>query len=170
MTTIQPGNVVLVPFPFTDLSGQKKRPAVVLAVVQDDLIVAAITGNIGRRCSFEYLIRGWRAAGLLRPSAVRPGKLFTIHRGKIKMVVGSLLVGELDEVWGLVKAFFHEGHIVDFRSFRPAISYLGWRRLAYLPPSSASGLVDLGVGVARGSPGVGRHLATSRRHRPSGPR
>jgi len=46
MGRIVKGDVVVIPFPFTDLSGNKKRPALVLAVLPgDDLIVCQITSK-----------------------------------------------------------------------------------------------------------------------------
>ncbi len=42
MTNDKPGDIALVPFPFTDLSGAKQRPALVVATLQDDCIIAAI--------------------------------------------------------------------------------------------------------------------------------
>jgi mRNA interferase MazF len=55
------GDVVLVLFPFTDLSGQKRRPALVVGRVSgDDLIVAFVTSRI--------LTTGSRAEHLLQPA------------------------------------------------------------------------------------------------------
>jgi mRNA interferase MazF len=72
------GDVVLVPFPFTDQTASKKRPAVIVSnraynTARLDIIVMAITsqrrpnprqGDVG--------ITHWQAAGLLRPSVVKP--------------------------------------------------------------------------------------------------
>jgi hypothetical protein len=72
------GSVVLVPFPFTDQSGVKKRPAVVVSsnlyqADRRDLIILAITSQIRMPLSFgEALVADWRAAGLLKPSVFKP--------------------------------------------------------------------------------------------------
>ncbi|MBI2766460.1 MAG: type II toxin-antitoxin system PemK/MazF family toxin [Chloroflexi bacterium] len=70
------GEVVLVPFPFTDQSGQKVRPAIVLSgevhnSVRPDIIVGALTSNIGRSGAFDYVLTDWEAAGLRFPAASR---------------------------------------------------------------------------------------------------
>jgi mRNA interferase MazF len=94
-TSFEFGDVVLVPFPFTNQSTSKKRPAVVVSSAayvrsRPDLIVLAITsqshvsGGIG-----EAAIRNWRAAGLLKPSVFKP-LLATIDRQLVLRTLGKL--------------------------------------------------------------------------------
>jgi mRNA interferase MazF len=76
MTTYRQGDVLLVPFPFTDQSGVKQRPAVVLSGVDynrthPDLILAPITSQITNVLD-EILLTDWKSAGLLNPGAVKP--------------------------------------------------------------------------------------------------
>ncbi len=72
------GDVVLVPFPFTDQSGTKKRPAVVVSSAayqaqRRDLVIMAITSQIRPHPAFgEFTITEWKKAGLIAPSAVKP--------------------------------------------------------------------------------------------------
>ncbi|HYZ25068.1 MAG TPA: type II toxin-antitoxin system PemK/MazF family toxin [Rhodopila sp.] len=72
------GGVVLVPFPFTDHSAIKKRPAVVVSnraynLAHPDVIVMAITSQTRAMPNFgEVWIDDWRASGLLKPSAIKP--------------------------------------------------------------------------------------------------
>jgi mRNA interferase MazF len=88
------GDVVLVPFPFTDLSGVKIRPALVVSddsynAATKDVIVAQITGNINGRPRFgDYHITGWQAVGLRAPSLVR-AKLATLATRRIRETVGQ---------------------------------------------------------------------------------
>jgi mRNA interferase MazF len=78
------GDVVLVPFPFTDQTGTKKRPAVVVSSAdyqahRRDLVIMAITSQIRPRVAFgEFTVAEWRKAGLIAPSAVKP--VLTTHR------------------------------------------------------------------------------------------
>lgn len=78
MTKYVFGEVILVPFPFTDQSGVKKRPAVVVSssayqAARPDLLILAITGRMRMPLGFgEALIRDWQAAGLLKPSVFKP--------------------------------------------------------------------------------------------------
>jgi mRNA interferase MazF len=76
MTTYKQGDVFLVPFPFTDQSGTKKRPAVVLSSSQYnqnhlDVILAPITSQISQIAD-EIRLTHWKSAGLLKPSVVKP--------------------------------------------------------------------------------------------------
>ena len=69
------GDVVLVPFPFTDQSGVKKRPAVVVSSAayneaRRDVVIMAVTSQLKSSGAFgEVIIQDWQAASLLRPSA-----------------------------------------------------------------------------------------------------
>ena len=72
------GDVVLVPFPFTSQRASKKRPAIVVSnrvysTARPDLIVMAVTSQLRPDPrSGDVLIRDWQAAGLLKPSVVKP--------------------------------------------------------------------------------------------------
>jgi len=72
------GDIVLVPFPFTDQSGVKKRPAVVLSSAayneaRRDVVIMAVTSQIKSSGTFgEVIIEDWQAASLLKPSAIKP--------------------------------------------------------------------------------------------------
>jgi mRNA interferase MazF len=89
------GDVVLVPFPFTDQTGSKKRPAVIVSSAEDqaqrrDLVIMAITSQIRPRPAFgEFLVGEWKKAGLLAPSAVKP-VLATIEKGLVLKRLGQL--------------------------------------------------------------------------------
>lgn len=72
------GDVVLVPFPFTDQTASKQRPAVVISTVaynaaRPDIILMAVTSQLRASAAFgEIWLADWQAAGLLKPSAVKP--------------------------------------------------------------------------------------------------
>ncbi len=78
MTPFEFGDIILVPFPFTDQSATKKRPAVVISSKaynqeQPDLIIMAVTSQIKPTSIIgEVIIRDWQEAGLLKPSATKP--------------------------------------------------------------------------------------------------
>jgi mRNA interferase MazF len=95
------GDVVMVEFPFSDLSQTKKRPALVVQCdgnngKLDDVILALITSNTTRvTCTdTQYLIPKdsdvWGKSGLLHESTVRCEHLMTLHRGMIERVLGAL--------------------------------------------------------------------------------
>jgi mRNA interferase MazF len=85
------GTVVLVPFPFSDLSQAKLRPAVVLAEVgRGDWILCQITSNPYGDTGAIMLEDTSFAVGALRvASYARPGKLFTAHSTLIVTQVGT---------------------------------------------------------------------------------
>ncbi|HZL01357.1 MAG TPA: type II toxin-antitoxin system PemK/MazF family toxin [Caulobacteraceae bacterium] len=72
------GAIVLVPFPFTNQAASKQRPAVIVSsraynVERPDLIMLAVTSQLRPTPALgEVWLRHWRAAGLLKPSAVKP--------------------------------------------------------------------------------------------------
>lgn len=89
------GEVVLVPFPFTDQSGTKKRPAVVVSsggynANRRDLIIMAITSQARMPPGFgEAAVADWQAAGLLKPSVFKP-VFTTIEQGLVLRTMGTL--------------------------------------------------------------------------------
>jgi mRNA interferase MazF len=99
----QRGDVLLVPFPFSDLSATKVRPGVVVSspayhATEPDLILAAITSNIAAAASpMDYVLQDWQAAGLHYPSALKP-ILFALDPARIIYRVGALTFSDLGEV------------------------------------------------------------------------
>ena len=92
MVTPAAGTVVLVPFPFSDLSQAKLRPAVVLADVgRGDWILCQITSNPYGDSRAVMLEDVSFAVGALRVvSYARPGKLFTANSTLMVTQVGTL--------------------------------------------------------------------------------
>lgn len=96
------GEVVLVSFPFTDLSGRTLRPAVVLAAGdhRDDIILCQITSqDYGDREAVAIdPLKDFGSGSLAKDSYARPRKLFTANDSLINRVVGKLKAGKLDEI------------------------------------------------------------------------
>lgn len=92
MEPLAAGTVVLVPFPFSDLSQAKLRPAVVLADAgRGDLILCQVTSNpYADSSAIELEADSFADGTLQRISYARPGKLFTAHESLIRGRVGSL--------------------------------------------------------------------------------
>ena len=106
------GDIVLVSFPFTDLSSSKRRPALVLSpdsfnAAGEDLVLAAVTSQI---TDDPNAVRLWRAdfavGGLPKPSMVRATKLFTMHSSLIAKRIGVLGTEKLEEVLRSLRRFF----------------------------------------------------------------
>jgi len=95
MTNSEFGDIILVPFPFTDQSTSKKRPAVVISsspynTERPDLIIMAVTSQLKpSRTIGEVIIQDWRAAGLLKPSAIKP-VITTIEKRLVIKAMGRL--------------------------------------------------------------------------------
>jgi mRNA interferase MazF len=89
------GDLILVPFPFTDQSTSKKRPAVVISGAnyhrkRPDYVIMAVTSRMRSVPMLgEVIVQDWQQAGLLRPSMIKP-VMATIERGLVLRRLGSL--------------------------------------------------------------------------------
>lgn len=95
MTGCKFGDIILVPFPFTDQSAVKRRPAVVISSTayhrtRPDIVIMAVTSQLPTTLSVgEVQVQDWRGAGLLKPSGLKP-VLTTIDPTLILKKLGQL--------------------------------------------------------------------------------
>lgn len=95
MTVYRRGDVVLVLFDFTNRSGAKWRPAIVVSADRynrqtPDVLIASVTGNLKAiRHPGDHRIADWQAAGLLKPSLAQT-KFATIEASLIGRRLGTL--------------------------------------------------------------------------------
>ncbi len=95
MTPFEFGDIILVPFPFTNHSTTKKRPAVVISSQayngeRPDVIIMAVTSQIKPTAIIgEVIVQDWQAAGLLKPSAIKP-VITTIEKPLVIKTMGRL--------------------------------------------------------------------------------
>ena len=94
------GDVVVVPFPFSDLTNAKRRPALVLAKLDgDDVILTQVTSQTVRdRYAVELKDSDFADGGLNLTSNVRPNRVFTADTRIVLYRVGSLKPSKLTEV------------------------------------------------------------------------
>jgi mRNA interferase MazF len=94
------GDVVIVPFPFTDLSGNKKRPAFVLADLPgDDIIVCQITSKAKTDSLVIPLeVRDFISGGLPVDSFIRPNKIFTADKNIILSTAGHICENKIRDI------------------------------------------------------------------------
>lgn len=83
--------VVLVRYPFSNLSGSKVRPAVIVNAphVSQDIIIVPLTSKTMPLLAGEFVLVEWSQAGLNVSSAVKRG-LYTTHQNLIVKAIGKL--------------------------------------------------------------------------------
>lgn len=93
------GDILLVPFPFTSQAASKKRPAVVVSsraynTAKPDVILMAVTSQLRASAALgEMWLKDWKAAGLLKPSAVKP-VFATLEQSLVIRDLGALGAGD----------------------------------------------------------------------------
>ena len=103
------GDVVLVPFPFSDRLAEKQRPAVVVSIeayqaAGGDLIIAQLTSRTDAPPRpGDHRLSSWREAGLPLPSLAR-ARLATLHGGRIRRRLGALAPADLAAVEQALRA------------------------------------------------------------------
>jgi mRNA interferase MazF len=103
------GDIVLLSFPFSDLSGSKLRPAVILANVgRGDFIACQITTNADPD-AVELTVAGFAVGGLRQRSYARPGKLFTAHQSLMVKRVARLTDPARDQLKDAVIRLIQRG-------------------------------------------------------------
>ena len=84
------GDIVLITFPFTDLSSPKLRPAIVLAKSNLDVTVAFITTNIGLKEETDVILFPSFENGLKKESLIRTSKIATLDNLLSKGLLGNI--------------------------------------------------------------------------------
>ena len=110
MMTFEQGDVVLVPFPFTDLTAIKKRPALVVSANwynrrYRDVILVAVTSHVPLimdELDYKIIESDFKTGKLYKDSIVKLGKIFTIEKNivikKICDVHGRTIDKILDQM------------------------------------------------------------------------
>lgn len=98
MTPFKPGDVVAVEFPFTDFQNFKRRPGLVLAAGENDLLVARLTTHAPREIS-DVAMQHWSISGLPRASTIRLTKVVTMDAGLIHHKIGRLHADDAKSVF-----------------------------------------------------------------------
>jgi len=104
MTGYKRGDVVLVRFIFSDETGERQRPAVILSSdayhkSRQEAIIAAITSRADRILVGDHLINDWEGAGLLFPS-VATCIIRTIKQGMIAKKLGKMPLPDMKRIEG----------------------------------------------------------------------
>jgi len=100
MIHFENGDVILVPFPFSNLLAIKKRPAVVISsfqynVLTSDIVIIAITSQMQKILGIgESFIEDWQSAGLHKKSTIKPA-ITTIEQNLVLKKLGKLSENDL---------------------------------------------------------------------------
>lgn len=112
-TNFEFGDVVLVGFPFTNLQAAKKRPAVIISrktyqQLRPDVILMAVTSQIHQPLiAGEARLQDWQAAGLPKPSVLKP-LIATIEKGQIIKMIGRLSEADRKNLRGVIGSILGE--------------------------------------------------------------
>ena len=113
MTDYRQGDVVLVPFPFGERAGGRKRPALVVASdigdgADGDLVIAQVTSRVSANSrAGDYMIQDWKEAGLPRPAMVRC-RLATLQAALILRKLGTLSQQDLQPALSALRGALFE--------------------------------------------------------------
>lgn len=111
---LEPGDLILVPFPFTDLSSAKTRPALVLSRSDynrdgRDVIVCGVTSNLSNAARGVLIqTRDLSQGRLPAPSRVKVDKVVTLQQNLVRRRVGHLKPASLGQVFKEFRALFPE--------------------------------------------------------------
>jgi mRNA interferase MazF len=91
MHNFSKNDVILVRYPFSDLTAAKIRPAIIVGVAHrsDDCLIVPLTSKTNGLCNGEFVLAEWQAAGLNVPSVAKRG-IYTVHHSLVLKSVGRL--------------------------------------------------------------------------------
>ncbi len=92
------GDILLITFPFTDLSGSKLRPTVVLSDSELDVTVCFITTHLPSQNPADVQLSPTSFNGLRKQSLIRTSKIATLDKKLAKGLLGRLTLTELNEL------------------------------------------------------------------------
>jgi mRNA interferase MazF len=104
MPSYSKNEIILVRYPFSNLSGAKVRPAAVVNAphVSQDIVIVPLTSKVSPLLSGEFVLADWKAAGLNVPSAVKRG-LYTVHQSLVIKSVGKLSAADASNLEGSLR-------------------------------------------------------------------
>jgi mRNA interferase MazF len=100
------GDVVLLRYPFSDLSDFKVRPAITVSAphISQDIFVVPLTSKTDELLAGEFVMEDWKSAGLNVVSAVKRG-LFTAHQNLIIKTIGKISSKDSNELERSLRAW-----------------------------------------------------------------
>jgi len=95
---MEKGDILLIPFPFTDLKGSKNRLALVLIDCESDVTLAFISTQLSWKEVTDILLKPTNNNGLKKESLVRLSKIATIDKNLVLGRIGRLDADALKQV------------------------------------------------------------------------
>jgi mRNA interferase MazF len=95
MTKFEPGTIVLVHFPFTDLQSSKLRPALVLSSKGEDIIILGIFSKVPEKLQVSWITideanPAFNQTGLKKTSIIKTEKIAVLHQSLIRRKLGYI--------------------------------------------------------------------------------
>jgi mRNA interferase MazF len=101
---MEKGDILLIPFPFTDLKGNKIRPAIVLINSVSDITLAFISTQLKWKEATDLLLKPTKNNGLKKESLLRLSKIATIDKNLALGRIGRIDTKDLKQVnFNLIK-------------------------------------------------------------------
>ena len=92
-------DIILVRYPFSNLSSSKVRPAIVVSAphVSQDIMIVPLTSKTASLIEGEFVLAEWSTAGLNVATAVKRG-LYTVHPSLVVTTIGQLADSDADRL------------------------------------------------------------------------
>ena len=142
------GDIIAVPYDYSDLTGGKVRPAVIVSsdaynLTQPDVVAAGVSSQVAKARPYDHVLVDWAAAGLRYASLVR-GRLLTIEQNLIRRTVGRLSQADLSSCEEKLASFLLSDAVVaDYLVTRVDWITLPGRAVQTLSEKSARAVLAL---------------------------
>lgn len=99
MPSYSKNDIILVRYPFSDLSSSKVRPAVIVSAphASQDIFITPLTSKTTSLLEGEFVLSEWSAAGLNVQTAVKRG-VYTVHQSLVVTIIGKLANSDIKQL------------------------------------------------------------------------
>jgi mRNA interferase MazF len=107
MPNYSKNEIVLVRYPFSDLSSSKVRPAVVVSAphISQDIFIIPLTSKTNDLLLGEFVLKEWKSAGLIVETAAKRG-VYTIKETLVRKKVGVLSGPDAENLTNSIRTWF----------------------------------------------------------------
>lgn len=104
--TLNPSDIVQIPFPFSDLSQNKRRPVLLLTAPDHfgDFLAAAVTSQAGHNDAIPLHDADLAQGSLPKASWVRATRLFSLNQNSVILTLGNLKPAAFERIHGEICA------------------------------------------------------------------